>query len=111
MRHDQSEALPSSGIEASSVWNFCACFSGIIAQETSGSISKCRLFSQAKEHILVGEIFYMGLSHLPLIFDFKNVGINCLAENGCPECASVSLPCTCLSSVSLNTKFTQENYQ
>lgn len=62
-----------------------------------------------KKHILVGEIFYMGLSHLPLIFDFKNVGINCLAENGCPECASVSLPCTCMSSVSLNTKFTKEN--
>ena len=53
----------------------------------------------------------MGLSHLPLIFNFKNVGINSLAENGCPECASVSLPCTCMSSVSLNTKFTQENYR
>ena len=101
--------FPVLGSEASSVWNFCARFSGIIAQGTSGSISKCWLFSQAKEHILVGEIFYMGLSHLPLIFNFKNVGINCLAENGCPKCASVSLPCTCMSSVSLNTKFTKEN--
>lgn len=103
--------FPVLGSEASSVWNFCARFSGIIAQETSGSFLKCRLFSQAKEHILVGEIFYLGLSHLPLILNFMNVGINSLAENGCPECASVSLPCTCMSSVSLNTKFTQENYR
>ena len=99
--------FPVLGSEASSVWNFCTRFSGIIAQETSGSISKCWLFSQAKEHILVGEIFRMGLSHLPLIFNFKNVGINCLAENDCPECASFSLPCTCMPSVSLNTKFTE----
>ena len=103
--------FPVLGSEASSVWNFCTRYSGIIAQGTSGSISKCRLFSQAKEHILVGEIFYLGLSHLPLILNFMNVGINSLAENGCPECASVSLPCTCMSSVSLNTKFTQENYR
>ena len=103
--------FPVLGSEASSVWNFCARFSGIIAQETSGSMSKCRLFSQAKEHILVGEIFYLGLSHLPLILNFMNEGINSLAENGCPECASVSLPCTCMSSVSLNTNFTQENYR
>ena len=101
--------FPVLGGEASSVWNFCTCFSDIISQETSGSMSKCWLFSHVKEHILAGEIFYMGLSHLPLIFNFKNVGINFLAENGCPECASVSVPCTCMSSVSLNTKFTEEN--
>ena len=46
---------------------------------------------------------------LPLIFNFKNVGINCLAENGFPECASVSLPYTFMFSVSAYTKFTKEN--
>ena len=39
---------PDLGDDASSVWNFCASFSDVIWQETSGSVAKCWLFSQAK---------------------------------------------------------------
>ena len=35
------------GSDASSVWNFCARFSNVISRETTGSVTKCRLFSQA----------------------------------------------------------------
>ena len=35
------------GSDASSVWNFCARFSNVISRETTGSVAKCRLFSQA----------------------------------------------------------------
>ena len=38
---------PDLGSDASSVWNFCARFSDVIWRETSGSVAKCRLFSQA----------------------------------------------------------------
>ena len=34
------------GSDASSVWNFCARFSDVIWREISGSVAKCRLFSQ-----------------------------------------------------------------
>ena len=38
---------PDLGSDASSVWNFCARFSGVILQGNhSGSITKCQLFSQ-----------------------------------------------------------------
>ena len=39
---------PDLGGDASSVWNFCARFSDVIWRETSGSVVKCWLFSQAK---------------------------------------------------------------
>ena len=38
---------PDLGSDASSVWNFRVRFSDVIWRETSGSIAKCRLFSQA----------------------------------------------------------------
>ena len=38
---------PDLGSDASSVWNFCARFSDVIWRETSGSVAKCPLFSQA----------------------------------------------------------------
>ena len=38
---------PDLGSDVSSVWNFCARFSDVIWRETSGSVAKCRLFSQA----------------------------------------------------------------
>ena len=38
---------PDLGSDTSSVWNFCARFSDVIWRGTSGSVSKCRLFSQA----------------------------------------------------------------
>ena len=38
---------PDPGSDASSVWNFCALFSGVIWGEASDSVAKCRLFSQA----------------------------------------------------------------
>ena len=47
-RHDPSEALPTDPCsDTSSVSNFCARFSDIIGGETSGSVAKCWLFSQA----------------------------------------------------------------
>ena len=38
---------PDLGSDASSVWIFCARFSDVICRGTSGSVAKCRLFSQA----------------------------------------------------------------
>ena len=38
---------PDLGSNASSVWNSCARLSDVIWRETSGSVTKCRLFSQA----------------------------------------------------------------
>ena len=37
--------------DTSSVWNFCARFSGIIWRETSGSVAKRRLFSQVNSKL------------------------------------------------------------
>ena len=39
---------PDLGSDVSSVWNFCACFSATFGEKTSGSVTKCMLFSQAK---------------------------------------------------------------
>ena len=39
---------PDLGTDASSVWNFCTCFSDVTWRGTSDSIAKCWLFSQAK---------------------------------------------------------------
>ena len=35
------------GSDVSSVWNFCACFSGVISQGNQWWRRKCRLFAQA----------------------------------------------------------------
>ena len=35
------------GSDESSVWNFCACFSGVISQGNQWCVAKCRLFAQA----------------------------------------------------------------
>ena len=37
---------PDLGSDTSSVWNFCARFSDVIARETSGGVVNCGLFSQ-----------------------------------------------------------------
>ena len=43
--------------DVKTVWNFCARFSDVIWRETSGSIAKCRLFSQAGQvNILIQDI-------------------------------------------------------
>ena len=44
---------PDLGSDASSVWNFCARFSDVFGRETSGSMPKCRLFSQATTTVQV----------------------------------------------------------
>ena len=36
--------------DASSVWNFCANFSGVISRETSCGVTKCQLFSRANKN-------------------------------------------------------------
>ena len=42
---------PDLGNDASSVWNSCSRFSVVIWRETSGSVAKCQLFSQARWNI------------------------------------------------------------
>ena len=36
--------------DASSVWNFCANFSGVISRQTSCGVTKCQLFSRANKN-------------------------------------------------------------
>ena len=59
---NQSEALPTSGSDTSSVWNFHAHFSDIFLQENSGGLAKCLLFSQAKDHLAVKPWFLKVIS-------------------------------------------------
>ena len=40
--------FPDLGSDASSVWNFCACFAEF-RRETSGNIAKCQQFSQQQQ--------------------------------------------------------------
>ena len=50
---------PDSGSVASSVWNFCSRLSDVISRKNSGSVAKCRLFSQATSsetcHVILSE--------------------------------------------------------
>ena len=62
---------PDLGSDASSVWNFWARFSDVIWTGTSGSVAKCRLFSQAKENTKLSqfqtELFFVSLAKRPLL--------------------------------------------
>ena len=48
---------PDLGNDASSAWNFCACFLDVIGGETSSSDAKCLLFSHAKTCIHANSLF------------------------------------------------------
>ena len=67
---------PDLGNDASTVWNSCARFSVVIWRETSGSVAKCRLFSQARWNIEGKACYYHVIF---LIFCFVNL-IFCIKE-------------------------------
>ena len=54
---------PGLGSDALSVWNFCAVSQTSFGGETSGSVAKCRLFSQASVKEASVFVINIGVTH------------------------------------------------
>ena len=75
------------------MWNFCARFSDVISPETSGSVPKCRLFSQATFIIALLEYnFSFACILLQLIFEGTR-GDNAQGDIALDDVKLVEGPC------------------